>query len=914
MKYYLCIVGKFDGAGTIYDECVERGIYQYYCDTRQKGPVAAIESGDILVLVNEKHIKGYGIAVKSDADNEKGHDKEWCAIKVKDGWRLVDTPFPLPYGVYGNTIPGRGTKQSIVKELKPDWIIAILLQLKRMLKEDISEPAFPVRLSELAIGLKSSNPFFTIPKVQRGLVWNSTRCEVLWDSILRGFPIGAISVRPTKDYRWELFDGQQRTNAASLGYADWPTDKNMPILWIDISPVKLCGRRFVLMVTTPAHPWGYELSDDEKTDNRLKTWEQKEAVDRIGKAWENYSKRGARPYTRELWPVKAHMPMPFSLLRQYIESCPNDLKIEFHSFLEYCKRNFSKHNWMRFLSIKDASPQSWDEIVRAIRDLPKYVVIALNGDSVANDDLGLYFKRMNKQGMEPDDEEIQYSLLKSVLPCLKDLDVLAEENCTRPAWLANIAIRFWLSKNEGWKWHPNVSRNDIQYVESHKDGFANFIKNDMPSLLSKLYKILVKRNDGLLVWHLRELYKHGYGSDLALYLLKELTLKRPTDHFVALVTIILWFGNDISKCAKNLWTSGSIQDGLFHAIQCGAMARVFTIDEVRGWAERIKNKLEQSDWGDGDSFIFDPYIGQAIECIWKGFHGGTGCSFLLFACRKFMNDYFEGYNISSPEWREQNRPWDYDHILPQDWVGTNRVSGYSYVVRKFLWSVGNSAPLPFSLNRGKNANPPDNYPDRTMKSSNNLHIDVAMTNQFGLDRRNYDRLDRNKSASKNFIKTTLDRIVRMVADWYNACDVGQVVRFDNCNDIRREFFEGLKQTLDECIGEASIWFVNGDKQYPISKPLDWARPWLSCGVQGVVRQKDGTAIRCLLGVASDGNMVEVGIRRHPEENSIPGDEWWYANETGSTYTCDSIQTAKIDAVIARLKELRDECSYSHESL
>ena len=56
MKYYLCIVGKFDGAGTIYDECVERGIYQYYCDTRQKGPVAAIESGDILVLVNEKHI------------------------------------------------------------------------------------------------------------------------------------------------------------------------------------------------------------------------------------------------------------------------------------------------------------------------------------------------------------------------------------------------------------------------------------------------------------------------------------------------------------------------------------------------------------------------------------------------------------------------------------------------------------------------------------------------------------------------------------------------------------------------------------------------------------------------------------------------------------------------------------------
>lgn len=907
MKYYLCTVGEFEGSRTIYDECVERGIYQYYRDTRQKGPVAAIESGDILVLVNAKQIKGYGIAVKSDADNEKAHDKKWRAIKVKDGWRLVDAPFPLPYGVYWNTIPGRGTKQSIVKELKPDWIVAILLQLKRMLKENISEPAFPVRLSELAIGLKSKEPIFTIPKVQRGLVWDSTRCEVLWDSILRGFPIGAISVRPTNDCRWELFDGQQRTNAASLGFADWATDKNVPILWIDMCPAKLCGRRFVLMVTTPAHPWGYELSDDEKTDNRLKTWEQKEAVDKIKGNWKNYSKKGARPFTSELWPIKARMPIPFSLLRQYIEFCPNDLKIEFHSFQEYCKQKFFSHNWMRFLPINDAQPQSWDEIVRAIRNLSQYIVIALNGGSVAYDDLGLYFKRMNKQGMEPDDEEVQYSLLKSMLPCLKDLDGYAEKNCTRPAWLANIVVRFWLSKNEGWKWHPNISPNDIQLIEKHKEGFAKFVKNDMPSLLNKLYKALTEGSNGLLVWHLRELYKYGYGSDLALYLLRELTLKRPTDHFVALVTIILWFGNDVSQCAKSLWDSESIQDGLFHAIRCNAMVRVFTDKEVQDWAKGIKSKLNQSDWGDGDNFVSNPYIGRAIECIWKGFHGGAGCSFLLFACRRFMNDYFGEYNSSSSEWREQNRPWDYDHILPQDWVGTNRVSGYSYVVRKFLWSVGNSAPLPFSLNRGKNANPPDNYPDGTKQSSENLYIDMDKTNQFGRDRKNYDRLDRDEKASKNFIEVTLDRIVKMAVDWYEVCSIGQVMQFDNCSDARRKFFDRLKQDL-KCIGDVSVLFVNGDKQYPISNPLDWSRPWLSCGIQGVIG-KDGTPIRCLLGVASDGNVIEVGIRRHPEETSIPGDEWWYANETVSTYTCYSIQTAEIGDVMAKLKELKDKYQF-----
>jgi len=32
----------------------------------------------------------------------------------------------------------------------------------------------------------------SVPILQRGLVWNPGQIELLWDSILRGFPIGAL--------------------------------------------------------------------------------------------------------------------------------------------------------------------------------------------------------------------------------------------------------------------------------------------------------------------------------------------------------------------------------------------------------------------------------------------------------------------------------------------------------------------------------------------------------------------------------------------------------------------------------------------------------------------------------------------------------------------------------------------------
>lgn len=76
-----------------------------------------------------------------------------------------------------------------------------------------------------------------IPSLQRGAVWKPQQVELLWDSILRGFPIGALVISEvlknqqscsgkhgsgwaTDNISHRLLDGQQRCNAIALGFQD----------------------------------------------------------------------------------------------------------------------------------------------------------------------------------------------------------------------------------------------------------------------------------------------------------------------------------------------------------------------------------------------------------------------------------------------------------------------------------------------------------------------------------------------------------------------------------------------------------------------------------------------------------------------------------------------------------------------
>ena len=114
-----------------------------------------------------------------------------------------------------------------------------------------------------------------LPMIQRGSVWAPHKLLDLWDTLLRGMPLGALMASeagegavkilneagPPRDAKTSdiaLIDGQQRTLAMLAG---WPKGLQNPLrpvaLWVDLADEPQGEYRFRLWATTKAQPFGY---------------------------------------------------------------------------------------------------------------------------------------------------------------------------------------------------------------------------------------------------------------------------------------------------------------------------------------------------------------------------------------------------------------------------------------------------------------------------------------------------------------------------------------------------------------------------------------------------------------------------------------------------------------------------------
>ena len=111
-----------------------------------------------------------------------------------------------------------------------------------------------------------------VPSLQRGLVWDPGRVEMLWDSLFRGFPVGSFVACDRLDDEVQLtrgmpggtgvthhlLDGQQRAQAIGLGFRDPFAEGRRRIgrvLWLDLAPPRLGETRvYLFRATTRAHP------------------------------------------------------------------------------------------------------------------------------------------------------------------------------------------------------------------------------------------------------------------------------------------------------------------------------------------------------------------------------------------------------------------------------------------------------------------------------------------------------------------------------------------------------------------------------------------------------------------------------------------------------------------------------------
>lgn len=121
--------------------------------------------------------------------------------------------------------------------------------------------------------------YITLPLIQRGSVWKPNQIIDLWDSLLRGMPVGSFMVNdiPTgtlvrlpgqnesqhlEKEAFGLLDGQQRTLAMLAG---WPLHKGQPLMdrrvWVDFADTPGKEHLLRLRVTTANHPFGFRRDD-----------------------------------------------------------------------------------------------------------------------------------------------------------------------------------------------------------------------------------------------------------------------------------------------------------------------------------------------------------------------------------------------------------------------------------------------------------------------------------------------------------------------------------------------------------------------------------------------------------------------------------------------------------------------------
>ncbi len=750
----------------------------------------------------------------------------------------------------------------------------------------------------------------TVPSLQRGLVWKAKQMEMLWDSILRGFPIGSFVIASFpeigEEESFHLLDGQQRMNAIKLGCQGMSVDgKNLPILWYDLAPKGNINstRKHWIRVSTPAHPWGYKNDDECST---LSADQKREACKKFG------AKDTFRPETSEAWPAEAGLPVPISILVRAgfdaidatsfsskvmellgIEPLPQKWRDEFE---EACKETLKEKG--RELSIPFSSLQNYRVTTAYIPKIFELEMQSLGEERIQQvDEIECLFDRMNTLGTRISSEDLHYSIIKAHFPPeLKKENERVAENIMPPAHLVMLAFRLALSPSCLDKTEKEVnlqaplSLARIRAISRDK-------KNDREKICSLFLAIDGISPLGGIVTQLNTWMKYWKSADngdprLPPALLLEIILHSPEVYLLLmwliredkeaavvtqklclqLATIIRWFADKktdvcqaiVQECIRCGLSIDSVRRGLFFSIENNWLQPVFPDSVLK----------KEKGWHGWDVWANSPYW-DWLKMVreQKGL--------LLYAQRHYLAEKFYSYDPANIGlFAENNRPWDMDHIIPQDWIGSKQGSEREFC-KQWLNNIGNFAAIPFEINRSKSDS--DDW-NEYKGSKDKLLFDESFCEIN-------NRVTFDKKMAQRFAESVRDRMAEIYASWHVGLGIDELLGFDEkcCPEnivARRKMFQKIKEALGE---QAKCYFVQGGQEYPIAQydDIHFCKKWLSVGVE---------IGKCLVCLTSDTLSYEIGVRKAPgfsdvDKKYMPeimakladgnqgfsylNNEWWY---------------------------------------
>ena len=668
----------------------------------------------------------------------------------------------------------------------------------------------------------------SIPALQRGLVWTPQQNELLWDSILRGFPIGSIVVTKWSDklkktaeaadisITYHLLDGQQRCHAISLGFSDpfvanetIDRDRVGSILWLDLQPTREPNstRNFWVRATTTAHPWGYR-KDDAATPLFAGTIRNFLLAQGFDPSKPDYR----RPSPLNLWPCEmaARTPVPLSWLLRL----PVQEESVFWSELERMSSEATRFKWAAKVyefCVSSEFVEGKSRIFNAIKKAHAAKLIALeapeellegseqekcnssNREDVSN--IEQLFQRLNRQGTKLDGEELAFSMIKAYWPDLEQPINKASKHRMPQARMVSLGVRAALARDskQNLPGPPTVSalRVIAQRENDKKDIIQTFITNDLGNacdLVGQWLKYDPQTNpSGLLPVHITSIAINSRDVYLLLVhfakrILEGAAIPKGWPRAMqALATVIHWFAPEKAKVANRVYIScrddisiDTISKALVAAHTAGEIYMIHAPGAIETFVQLPETGLKDWNWWNpihGDGTIEGI---QQRRVVWEGFlNFRKNRELLLYAQRGFLARRFRDYDPARKDlWEAHNRPWDFDHIFASYYF-YNRKDGsvFRNICGEWGTTIGNLRAWPFEDNRSDQAD----KAEQKVGGNASLREDSFLTADEEKAFSGGDKTRTDEATARLFATKCRERLLRIYQSWYNSVGIAELV-------------------------------------------------------------------------------------------------------------------------------------------
>jgi len=343
------------------------------------------------------------------------------------------------------------------------------------------------------------------------------------------------------------------------------------------------------------------------------------------------------------------------------------------------------------------------------------------------------------------------------------------------------------------------------------------------------------------------------------------------EQIIAIATILHWFTfsekaksnvvNQIYSKCKSEVSIRNISAALFDSVQKCYLHKIYNPQDIR---KAISVEFNR-EWR-WEQFINKPFWDFICKLRWNR-------ELILYAQRRYLAEKFQDYDPSRPDlWEEHNRPWDMDHIVPQNWI-VGKQGEWREFCYQWLNNNGNFAAISFEINRSKSDEA--SWSEYIRNASLLLFDDIKEATINSIN----SGITYKKEISETFAGIVLNRFFKIIESWYNGLEIGKL--FLPYKDItcsrtaqRQQIFLSIKNRLN---GIAKLYYVKNNKEIPFIDQAQWefCESWIILGIP--------ISDKYLISIASDCNKIEIGIRKHPDSGKTNSEDFEFLKRKLSNY-------------------------------